>query len=163
MNIGQNANRAFSLLLAASMLFSGGAFQPIGLACGTQSCNQDCCCSSLNSGKETISGCCSRKNTKSRSCCHRSADQPRKATCCKVSQQPEQGCRCQCRQQSPTPICPERGDTARRQFEQLLVQQLWGMSLDIPLTEDSDACDVSDNLTTSSTPSAQTLLCVWLT
>jgi hypothetical protein len=63
----------------------------------------------------------------------------------------------------PTPIRPERDDTARRQFEQLLVQQLSGTSLDIPLADDSDACDVSDNLTADSTPSAQALLCVWLT
>ena len=163
MNLGRNANRTFSLLLAASMLFSGGAFQSIGSDCSTQSCNQDCCCSTRNSDKESASGCCSQKNTTSRSCCHRSADKPRKSTCCKASQQSEKSHRCQCGQQSPTPIRPERDDTARRQFEQLLAQQLSGTSLDIPLAVDFDAGGFSDNLTADSTPSAQTLLCVWLT
>ena len=164
MNLGRNANRTFSLLLAVSMLFSGGAFQSIGLACSSQSCDQDCCCSSRNSDKESISGCCSRNNTKSRSCCHKSAENPERAACCKASQQSEKSCRCQCRQQLPTPIRPERDDTARRQLEQLLVQQLSNTSLDIPSAGDSsDAYDVSDNLKADSTPSVQTLLCVWLT
>lgn len=164
MDLGRNANRTFSLLLAASMLFSGGAFQSIGSACSNQSCDQDCCCSSFKTSQGAASGCCSRKNTKSRSCCHRSAEKPGKSTCCKASLQSGKDCQCQCRQQSPTPIRPERSDTSRRQFEQLLVQQLWGISLDIPLADDSEACAVSDNLTASdSTPSAQVLLCVWLT
>ena len=164
MNLGRNANRTFSLLLAASMLFSGGAFQSNVSACSSRSCDQECCCSSFKTNEKAASGCCSRENTVSRSCCHSSAEKPGKATCCKASQQPEKSCRCQCRQQSPTPIRPERDDTARRQLEQLLVQQLSNTSLDIPSAGDSsDAYDVSDNLKADSTPSVQTLLCVWLT
>lgn len=163
MDLVRNANRTFSLLLAASMLFSGGAFQPTVSACSSQSCNQDCCCSSQHSEKESAPGCCSRKNTESHRCCHKSAEKPGKATCCKASQQSEKNHQCQCRQQSRTPIRPERDDTARRQFEQLLAQQLSFTSLDIPLADDSDACDVSDNLTADPTSSDQALLCVWLT
>jgi len=163
MDLGRNTNQAFSLILAASMLFSGGAFQPIGSDCSIQSCNQDCCCSSRNSSKKAVSGCCSRKNTKSRSCCHRSADQPEKSTCCKALQQLGKGCRCQCGQQSHTPLQPERDDTTRRQLERLLVQQLSVTSLTVLSTDDSNAYDALDNLTAGSTPSVQTLLCVWLT
>ena len=163
MDLGRNANRMFSLLLAASMLFSGGAFQSTVSACSSQSCDQDCCCSSRNRYQESASGCCSRTNTTSHRCCHRAAEKPGKATCCQDSKQSEKDCRCQCRQQSPIPIRPERDDTARRQFEQLLLQQLSGTSLDIPLADGPDACVVSDNLTADSTPSVQTLLCVWLT
>ena len=164
MDLGRNTNQTFSLLLAASMLFSGGAFQSSVSACSGRSCDQDCCSSSFKTSREVAAGCCSRESQKSRSCCHSSAEKSGKATCCKSSQQPKKSCRCQCRQQSPTPIRPDRDDTARRQIEQLLVQQLSSASLDIPLADDgSDFCDVSDNLKADSTPSVQTLLCVWLT
>ena len=164
MDFGRNANRTFSLLLAASMLFSGGVFQPSVSACSSQSCDQDCCCSSRNRDQEAASGCCSRTNTTSRRCCHRAAEKSGKATsCCQASKQSGKDCQCQCRQHSPIPIRPERDDTARRQFEQLLAQQLSFTSLDIPLADDSDACDVSEHLTADSAPSAQARLCVWLT
>jgi hypothetical protein len=164
MNIGQNANRAFSLLLAASLLFSGGAFQLNVSACSSRSCGQDCCCSAFKTTREAAAGCCSRKHTQSRSCCHKSAEKPEKATCCKASQQQGKSCQCQCGQQTPTPIRPKRDDTTRRHIEQLLVQQLSGISLDIPSADDgSDFCDVSENLKADSTPCVQNFLCVWLT
>ena len=163
MNLSRNANRTFSLLLAASMLFSGGAFQPTVSACSSQSCDQDCCCSSFKTNQEAASGCCRRTNTKSRSCCRRSADQPRKAICCKASQQPGKGCLCQTRQQSHTPLQPERNHTTRRQLERLLVQQLSDTSLTVLSANDTNAYNILDNPTADPTPSDQTLLCVWLT